>query len=103
MLYLAHNVNCVAPNINVSLLLIPSSIQTIRLKLLKYIVRAPAVGPIISALVKTMFDHRVIIFTCMLALVIFAFTLGFTIAIGQVFQEYRSIGQLENILVKIIF
>jgi len=73
------------------------------LKLLKYVVRAPSVGPVVSALMSTMFDHRVMIFTGVFALVLFSFTLGFTIAFGQRVPTQFNLGTTAQYLTFFVF
>eukprot|EP00298_Acanthocystis_sp_HF-20_P006832 c16577_g1_i1.p1 GENE.c16577_g1_i1~~c16577_g1_i1.p1 ORF type:complete len:443 (-),score=173.32 c16577_g1_i1:45-1373(-) len=61
------------------------------LKLVKYAVLAPDVGPVVSALVNTMFDNNVLIFIVVLALAVVSFSIGHSVAFGQDSINYHTI------------
>lgn len=63
------------------------------IKLLKYLTLAPGVGPVVGAIVATMFSKEVMIFALVLVLVILSMTLGFFLAFGLLVPEYQSFQQ----------
>jgi hypothetical protein len=65
-------------------------VDLVRLKLLKYVTLAPSIGPVVGAIVRTMFDFQVIIFAGVLLMVVLAFTIGFYVAFGQLLDAYQS-------------
>eukprot|EP00300_Choanocystis_sp_HF-7_P018073 c19928_g1_i1.p1 GENE.c19928_g1_i1~~c19928_g1_i1.p1 ORF type:complete len:924 (+),score=151.33 c19928_g1_i1:1146-3917(+) len=60
------------------------------LKLLKYITLSPGLGPVVSAIIQTMFNVQVLIFAVVLMIVELSFALGMTVSVGGILDSYKN-------------